>query len=67
MLIRHEPEFVKITDSCEGVDRSYKKTAQLVEGLRAVFLDNVTAAVTDECLKITELFTELNPDSRERA
>ena len=48
---------------CEGVDNVYKKTTQLVEGLRAVLLDKVTAAAADECLKTTELFTELNPDS----
>ena len=48
---------------CEGVDSNYKKTARLVEGLKAALLDKVTAAVTDECLKTTELFTKLNPDS----
>ena len=40
---------------------------RLVEGLGAVLLDKVTAAATDECLKTTKLFTELSPDSSERA
>ena len=48
---------------CEGVDNVHKKTTQLVEGLRAVLLDKVTAAAADECLKPTELFTELKSDS----
>ena len=63
-LIRHELEFVIYKLVCASVDNVYKKTTQLVEGLRAVFLDKVTVAVTDECLKTTELFAELNPDSR---
>ena len=41
-------------------------TAQFVEGLRAAVWIKVTAAAADECLKTTELFTELNPDSSER-
>ena len=50
-----------------SVDSSYKETARLIEGLRAILLDKVTAAVTDECLKTTELFTELSPDSERKS
>ena len=66
-LIQHELRFVKNTNSCTKVRiASTRKMTQLVEGLRAVLLDKVTATAADECLKTTELFTELNPDSSER-
>ena len=52
---------------CEGVNSNYKMTVQFVEGLGAAVLDKVTATAVEECLKTTELFTELNPDFSERA
>ena len=52
---------------CQGVDSNYKPTTQLVEGLEVAVLDKVTATAADDCLKTTELFTELNPDSSKRA
>ena len=52
---------------CEGVNSNYKMTVRFVEGLGATVLDKVTATAAEECLKTTELFTELNPDFSERA
>ena len=52
---------------CGSANSIYKTTTPLVEGLEVAALNKDTAAATDECLKTTELFTKLSPDSvRER-